>query len=376
MPDSLGGCRIALVLGNSLGGVGRHVHALTRALVRHEVEVTVFAPEETGRRFDFAASGATFEAVEIPDQASAPQTIAAARQLRRRLTQFDLVHAHGFRAGLTTMRARGRPATGVPFVATWHNVPSSPRPFRAAARRLEARLGRRAHLSIAVSPDLAARLRALGARDVRLMPVGALGLPSPARGRSEVVASLQAAGRPIVFAFGRLHSQKGFDVLIEAAARWQHQAQPHPHPVLVIAGDGPEATMLKATARAHGVEVRWLGYVSDRQRLADLLAAADIVAVPSRWEGSPLAVHEALLAGSAIVATRVGGLPSMVDPDSVAFVAPDDATALANAVCRLIDNPDQARALRRRAATTAGRWPDADEAAERVLQVYAELRTR
>jgi glycosyltransferase involved in cell wall biosynthesis len=184
-----------------------------------------------------------------------------------------------------------------------------------------------------------------------------------------VRAELGATGRPIVLSIGRLHAQKGFDVLLDAAASWHDRDAP----LLVIAGDGPDRARLAERANAQHVEVRWLGYVEDRARIAELLGAADLVVFASRWEGSPLAVHEALMAGRPVVATAVGGLTTLLRAGEVRFVPPADAAALASAISRLLDHPAEAAALAAAGREASKRWPDANVTAAAVLGVYADV---
>jgi glycosyltransferase involved in cell wall biosynthesis len=365
MPD-----RIDLVLGTSVGGVGRHVQALTRALHNDNAEVHVHGPAATEDTFTFTAVGATFSAIEVPPSLAPLHSLRAVAALRTQLRPARLVHAHGVRAGLIAELATRVNRQRVAFVVTWHNVPSTAG-LAALNRRLEGRLARRAAVSLVVSPDLVDQVRRLGGRDVRLAPVGAEPLPSPTRGPAAVRHELGVGDRPFVLAVGRLHRQKGFDVLIEAARDWTQRS---PAPVIVIAGDGPQRRALAQAAAETAVDVRFLGYVAERARIAELLHAADLVVVPSRWEGSPLAVHEALMAGRPVIATAVGGLPTLLRPGEVAFVPADDAAALAQSVTDLLDRPEAAASMARAGAAAAARWPDADAAAREVIAVYDELR--
>ena len=91
-------------------------------------------------------------------------------------------------------------------------------------------------------------------------------------------------------AAGRLAPQKGFATLIEAATRWQDLS---PAPLLAIAGEGPLRAELTAAAAPLGPAVRFLGHRAD---VPALLAAADAFVLPSRWEGQPLILQEALRA--------------------------------------------------------------------------------
>ena len=88
--------------------------------------------------------------------------------------------------------------------------------------------------------------------------------------------------------------------------------------------------------------------------MPSLLAAAAVFVLPSRWEGQPLILQEALRAGAAIVATRVGGIPDLVG-DAAVLVAPGDAQALAAAVRAVLTDPSLAARLRTAAAAVVPR---------------------
>ena len=194
---------------------------------------------------------------------------------------------------------------------------------------------------------------------------GDIARPTPAApvGLAEAVA----ARRPIVLGVGRLARQKGFDLLLDAAARWLDLDPP---PLLAIAGDGPLAGELRARAAALGVAAVFLGRRDD---VADLLAAAAVFVLPSRWEGQPLIVQEALRAGAPIVATRVGGLPDLVGDDAAVLVAPGDAPGLAAAVRAVLTDASFANRLRAAAARRAAALPTADDAIAAALTAYAQV---
>lgn len=142
-----------------------------------------------------------------------------------------------------------------------------------------------------------------------------------------------APGDGVLYA-GRLSSEKGVDVLVEAAALLP------PHVPVTIAGDGPERTALETRAAALGLadRVRFLGRVPGAQVL-DLMRAAAVVVVPSRWyENQPMTVLEAYGAGRPVVASRLGGLPELVvEGRTGALVVHDDPAALASALSAYTD---------------------------------------
>jgi glycosyltransferase involved in cell wall biosynthesis len=181
------------------------------------------------------------------------------------------------------------------------------------------------------------------------------------------LAEAVAAGRPVVLGVGRLAAQKGFDVLLDAAAHWLDLDPP---PLLAIAGDGPLAGELRARAASLGVTAVFLGRRDD---VADLLAGAAVFVLPSRWEGQPLIVQEALRAGAPIVATRVGGIPDLVGDDAAVLVGPGDAPGLAAAVRAVLTDASLANRLRAAAARRGAALPTADDAVEAALAAYAQV---
>jgi glycosyltransferase involved in cell wall biosynthesis len=142
--------------------------------------------------------------------------------------------------------------------------------------------------------------------------------------------------------------------------------------LIVVAGEGPEQAALETRIQARAAPVHLLGARSD---VADLLAAADLAVLPSRWEGSPLAAHEALAAGVPLIATAVGGVPLLVG-NGARLVPPNDPAALAAALRELLDNPALAVEIAERGLRRAAAWPDAKATARSVLAVYTELLDR
>ena len=166
---------------------------------------------------------------------------------------------------------------------------------------------------------------------------------------------------------GRLAAQKGFGTLIAASARWQRRPVV---PLVLIAGDGPLDAELRRQAGQAGVAVRFLG---PRRDVPALLGAADVVAVPSAWEGQPLIVQEALRAGRPLVATRVGGIPGLTGDDGAVLVPPGDPAALAAAVTRILDDPEAAARLSAAARARAALLPTETAAVDQVLGVYQKV---
>ncbi|MFH9351335.1 glycosyltransferase family 4 protein [Kitasatospora sp. NPDC017646] len=369
-----GQLHVVLVLAASTGGIGAHVRSLAQGLVAHGVIVTVCAPAGTDALFGFSRTGARFHTVDITPTAGARSDATAIGELRRAFTGADVVHAHGLRAGLLSdlaLRTAGRfpglrPET--PLVVTSHHALLTTGVERRLQRLMERRVARAADLVLGASSDLVARARELGATDARLGPVAAPPMPEGRLGRAEARAALLGDGpdRPLVLAVGRLVPQKAFGLLLDATGELSAL---DPEPLLLLAGDGPEAGRLRERVAAEKLPVRLLGHRTD---VPDLLAAADVVAVSSRWEARSLVVQEAMRAGVPVVATAVGGIPELVG-DAAVLVAPGDPAALGRAVRELLADPARRERLVAAGRQQAETWPDEAATVAQVLSTYDEL---
>ena len=359
---------VALVLASSTGGVGQHVASLVRGLVAAGCEVLVCGPAATDELFGFARAGAAFLPVEIPANPG-PQDAGAVRQLRSALTgrPIDVVHAHGLRAGFVAGLAR----PGVPLVVTWHNAVLSRRGLRGQASGLVERIvARSAGLTLGASEDLVERATALGARHARLGAVAAPTLAAPRRTRAAVRAEFRLRpGTPLILSVGRLHPQKRYDVLVDAAARWRDLS---PAPVVVVAGSGPSYMALAQQASRLHAPFHLLGH---RKDVADLLLGADLAVITSDWEARQLFAQEALEAGVPLVTTAVGGLPGLVG-DAAVLIPPGDVDALDTAVRDLLTDPAKRADYAARGPERAATWPQERDTVADVLAAYAEVTVR
>jgi glycosyltransferase involved in cell wall biosynthesis len=357
--------QVALVLASSTGGIGRHVASLAGGLVRLGTEVTVCGPADTDRQFDFTVAGARFVPVEVPATPQ-PRDAAAVHALRRalRASAPDLVHAHGLRAGLVAALAR---PTGCPLVVTWHNQVLAQGMRGRVYRQLEGYVARAADVTLGASADLVSRATMLGARDARLGAVAAPELAPATRPPGEVREEFGIGpDQPLVLSVGRLHPQKGYDMLVAAASRWRTR---QPGPAVVIAGSGPAYMSLAGQISQQHAPVILAGHRDD---VPDLLAAADLAVVTSVWEARQLFAQEAMRAGTPLVASSVGGLPELVG-DAALLVPPGDIDALDGAVRLLLDDPDLRAEYGRRGAERAATWPTETDMMAQLLAVYDEV---
>jgi glycosyltransferase involved in cell wall biosynthesis len=163
-----------------------------------------------------------------------------------------------------------------------------------------------------------------------------------------------------------LRPEKGLDVALRAVARL---AARRPELRFLVVGGGPRRDALERLANDLGVQAVFAGQRSNEE-MPDLLAAMDVVVCSSRREGIPLAVLEWMRAGKAIVATRVGGIPSILEQGEEALlVPPGDDTVLAQAVERLLDDPDE----RQRLGAAAQRRQLSDFRFENTLAAIEDL---
>jgi glycosyltransferase involved in cell wall biosynthesis len=179
-----------------------------------------------------------------------------------------------------------------------------------------------------------------------------------------------AADRPgpgqLVGAIGRFERQKGFDLLIRALAQIEGVR-------LVLVGEGSERRRLEELAGSVGVADRviWKGWSEDARTY---LGTFDVFALPSRFEGFPLALLEALLARSAVVAADVGSVAEAVrDGETGLLVPAEDPSALADAIRRLLADADLRRRLGEQGRHLVLGYFTADHMTQAFQRLYREV---
>ena len=265
------------------------------------------------------------------------------RTLRRE--RIDILHSHKF--GSNVWGALLAPLGHVPiFVAHEHTWSYEGQPVRRFLDR--ALIARRSAAFIAVSREDRRRMieiERIRADTVTFVPNGID--PLPAGDGDGVRRELGIEpGAPLVGAVAVLRPQKGLDVLLRAA---EVAARSVPHLRVVVAGEGPERERLEALAAELGIagQLTLLGRRSD---VPDLLAAFDVAVSSSWFEGSPLAIMEYMDAGLPIVATKVGGVPDLLEHGVHGLlVEPGDAGSMGAAVVELLSDRSRAREMGLRA---------------------------
>lgn len=179
--------------------------------------------------------------------------------------------------------------------------------------------------------------RDYGATEVAVLPNVTGGLSVGAAPRTG-----EAAEPGYLLFVGRLRIRKGVEVLLESLGELRRR---YPGARLLIAGDGEHRAALerKAAGLALGPAAVFLGRC-DAPRVRGLLGGAAALVVPSTYEGMPLVVLEAMEAGVPVVASRVSGIPEVVEDGVTGWlVPPEDPEALAATLARVLDDPDEAR---------------------------------
>lgn len=259
--------------------------------------------------------------------------------------RIDILHAHMF--GSNVWGSLFGRLCRVPVVIahehTWSYVGQPLR--RLIDRRVISRL---ADTFVAVSQADRERMIAIErVQPSKITVIPTAYLPRPADADADVRAELGIApGVAVVGTIAILRPQKALEVLIAAVALLPGRLT---NTTLIIAGDGPCRAALEAQAAELDLRER-VHFLGMRDDTDAIWRAFDVGAISSDYEGTPLAAIEAMTNGIPLVATSVGGLPELLEHDvSALLVRPRDATALAGALARLIEDP----LLRRRLAAEA-----------------------
>jgi glycosyltransferase involved in cell wall biosynthesis len=341
-----------------IGGSERHLLTLLPALAERGIEPVFVGLDDPASDPEPFYRGLGVEHVRL----SCPRDLdpGLTRRLRREIRGLrpDLVHTHLVHADVYGALAAGR----TPLVSTKHNDDR----FRLGPfRYVERVLARRASRVIAITEALrrfCVDRVGLPAAKVEVVHYGLDGLPEPWGPDVEVPVPADAR---VLLCVGRLAEQKGIDVAIRALDRIRER---EPRAVLVVLGEGPERERLEALA---GEGVFLPGRVGDATAWYQ---RAELLVHPARWEGFGLALLEAMLAGKAVVATRVSSAPEIVvDGGTGILIPPDDVAALADAVLGLLGDPARAAGQGEAGLARARSEFSVARMAGRTAALYAEV---
>ncbi|MCX5056957.1 MULTISPECIES: glycosyltransferase family 4 protein [unclassified Streptomyces] len=346
------------------GGVARVVTDLVAAQLAAGLRVTVACPQDGMLSDALRAQGCTvlrWDATRSPGR----RLPGEVRQLARiaRDVQPHLVHAHSAKAGLAARLAvRGRiPTVFQPHAWSFEAADGVVARLALGWERLGARWATRI---VCVSEAERRTGERCGINALwRVVPNGVDTL----RFRPEGPEENHGSGTgPLVVCVGRLCRQKGQDVLLSA---WPEVERQVPGARLALVGDGPDAERLRSGAPD---SVRFTGAAPDA---APWYRAADVMVLPSRWEGMALAPLEAMACARPVVVTDVDGARESLPPEHPPYclVPPEDSDALARALSALLRDEQLRAALGAQGRRHVLAAHDLRHAADAVIDVYREL---
>jgi glycosyltransferase involved in cell wall biosynthesis len=357
---------------NVLGGAENAMFMLLESLDREEWRPTLLLDDRPGAE----ALAGRAAALGVPVRLVGPLPLglggarevpALARLLRRERP--EVFHAHMSSPVACKWGLAAAVAARVPAVLGTVQVGGYEPPDRSAYWQLRA-LAQGVDRYLAVSREIAAELSGRldwPAEKIDLVynavDLARVQVEAPPGLREQLGGS---ETRPLVLTPARLDAQKGHDSLLKAV-------QQVPEATFLLAGEGPERERLEASAAQLGIvdRVRFLGR---REDVPELLAACDVFALPSLYEGSSLAVLEAMAAGIPIVSSAIGGTEELIDDGrSGLLVAPGDPDALAAALRRVLGDGELRKRLAARARERVEAGLTREAMATRVEGVYREL---
>lgn len=322
------------------GGAESHLLALAGGQAARGLTVDIaYLRGDPAREQAFALRGVRALRVGPGRRRPGPLALVSLVRLLAR-GRYDVLHAHLVEAELLTALAL-LVAPGRRFVVTKHN--DDPFWHRAPVRQIARWVARRADRVIGISEHVARAFVQLGlpAATMRAVHYG-LDPASPGDRAAARAALGLPPDAPVVGTVGRLVPQKGHDLLVAALAH----LPPDVH--LAIIGEGERRDALLQQARTLGLDDR-VHLAGWRPDAAALMAAFDLFALPSRWEGFGLVLLEAMAQSLPVVASRVSAIPEIViDGETGRMVPPDDVPALAVALSHVLASPGRLGANGRR----------------------------
>jgi glycosyltransferase involved in cell wall biosynthesis len=355
-----------------VGGLESHVHFLCRALAErgHHVDVVTShsIPDSPAREL---LDGVHVWRTWFPGKSTLGWMAHAASSIPRALTEardVDILHAQAFQSIPPLQAARA--VTGAPLVATWHTSHFLRLAQRPGWRSVLGRLVASADANLAASREIAEVAESLAPGHV-VEPV-TNGVETSIFRRVEPSLPPPGEGVRRVIVPRRLFEKNGVEYFVRALPAILQEVRIE----AVLVGDGPERERLEALAAELGVSqhLHFLG-AQAHDAMPGLLSSADLAVFPSLMEATSVAALECMACEVPVAASRVGGLPEIVDDSAGGLFTPADPADLARCVSVLLKRNDL-RDLGRHARTrVVDHWSNA-RLAERHLEIYEDLIAR
>ena len=352
-----------------VGGLESHVHYLCRALVEkgHRLDVvTSHSISDTPRTE--VMDGVHVHRTWFPGKSTAGWVAHAAGSIPRCLTaarDADILHAQAFQSIPPMVVARIR--TGAPLVSTWHTSHFLRLARRPAWSALLGRLVAAGDANLAASEEIAHVAESLAPGHT--VHAVTNGVETSIFKRTEPSLHAPEQGRRRLVVPRRLFEKNGVEFAVRAlpSITLQHDVE------VFLIGDGPERDRLEALAGELGVldRIHFLG-ARAHSEMPGLLSSAELAIFPSLMEATSVAALECMACEIPVAASRVGGLPEIVDERVGGLFAPADPGSLAKVVSDLLSDPDlSARGAAGRERVVAD-WSN-ERLAQYHLELYEEL---
>ncbi len=281
--------------------------------------------------------------------------------------RINLVHCHGYKSNFYGLLARPK---GIPIVATNHNWLASRWRLRVY-RRFDSLVMRFFTRMVAVSKDVEKEMRRYGVPGEKVRVIDN-GIDVTRFNETMLPAAIREEfgikkGVTVIGTVGNLGAEKGHGYLLEAAKGVATESMK-----LIIVGDGPlRAHLEKEVSRLGlGDKVIFTGF---RKDIPNLLSAMDIFVLPSVIEGLPMVLLEAMAAGKAVVATRVGAVPKVVHNGNGILVEPRDVPGLQNAISSLLTSEEKRRRYASAGQDTVRQHFSSERMSLEYIDLYNEL---
>lgn len=373
---------------NIIGGLGKHVYALSNALAYGDTEVHVVTMGESGIQEEneiqnlYVHRVAPFNPRPRDLITSVLQTnfemIEGSIKIMRSIGDFDIIHAHDWLVAFAAKTLKH--SLKVPLVATIHATEYGRNcglhnELQRYISDIEWMLGFEAWKVICCSNYMKGELRhvfQIPGDKLRVIPNGVEPLEFQSSIDTEAFRHNYAAwNERIVFFVGRHVREKGVGVLIEAMPK---VLSSYPEVRFVIAGKGPETEVYKGRAAELGISDRiyFTGFIDDATRNG-LYKIADLAVFPSLYEPFGIVALESMAAGTPVIVSDVCGLGEVVTPEIGMKVPPGNADALAQQIVHALRNPEMRKTLKENAYAHVTRVYAWEKIADQVIEVYREV---
>jgi glycosyltransferase involved in cell wall biosynthesis len=363
-----------IIGGGEFGGAERHILNLFGALDTKAVEITVCCL--FNEPFVEIASSAGIRSLAFPMRHKADFGVVGKLAAVIRNNGFELVHTHGVRANLLG-RLASRQAGKRKVITTVHSLLEKDYPgfFYRLGNSLAERLTRSLtdHF-ITVSGGLKEKMVSQGVPEEKITVIyNGIVMeefnPERKAGNTRSKFGLDASA-PLVGIVARLHPVKGHRFFLEAAREVLQQRQ---DVRFLVIGDGPLRPSLEELAAQLGIagQVTFTGFVED---IPSIMGELDLLAISSLWEGFGLTAVEAMALGVPVVSSEAGGLPEVIlHGETGLLVPPANSTALARGIVWILDHPEAAAEMTKRASAAVGENFTAAIMARRTEELYRRL---